>query len=90
MSTLTIRNLEPAVKDRLRLTAASHGRSMEEEVRVILRQVLARPAASAGLGSRIHARFAEIGGVDFAGIDWPPAARTEPPRAADLPQSNAP
>jgi phosphopantothenoylcysteine decarboxylase/phosphopantothenate--cysteine ligase len=36
MSSLTIRKLDPAVKARLRLRAARHGRSTEEEVRRIL------------------------------------------------------
>ena len=80
MSTLTIRNLEPAIKDKLRMSAATHGRSMEEEVRTILRSVLSQPAAPAtGMGSRIHARFAAIGGVE---LDVP--ARTGVPRAANF------
>jgi antitoxin FitA len=80
MSTLTIRNLEPAIKDKLRMSAATHGRSMEEEVRTILRSVLSQPAAPAtGMGSRIHARFAAIGGVE---LDVP--ARTSVPRAASF------
>ena len=37
MSTLTIRNIDDATKDKLRQVAALHGRSMEEEVRTILR-----------------------------------------------------
>jgi antitoxin FitA len=78
MSTLTIRNLEPNIKDKLRLSAAVHGRSMEEEVRTILRQALSQPAAAAGLGSRIHTRFAALGGAQ--NISLPP--RTEMPRAA--------
>ncbi len=77
MSTLTIRNIESAIKDKLRMAAAAHGRSMEEEVRTILRNALAQPAAPGGLGSRIHARFAALGGVD---LDLP--ARTEAARAA--------
>ena len=66
MSTLTIRNIEPLIKDKLRMAAAAHGRSMEEEVRTILRNALAQPAVVGGLGSRIHARFAALGGVDLA------------------------
>jgi plasmid stability protein len=78
MSTLTIRNIEPGIKEKLRLVAASHGLSMEEEVRTILRTVLSRPAVSGtGLGSRIHARFAALGGVD---LDLPD--RDDAPRAA--------
>jgi plasmid stability protein len=80
MSTLTIRNLEPAIKDKLRLAAAEHGRSMEEEVRTILRNVLNQPASTGGLGSRIHARFMALGGAEE--LSFP--ARTEPPRAARL------
>lgn len=37
MAILTIRNIDDALKARLRLCAARHGRSMEEEVRQILR-----------------------------------------------------
>jgi len=36
MSSLTIRNIAPDVKQRLRSLAASHGRSMEEEARLAL------------------------------------------------------
>lgn len=62
MTTLNIRNLEPGVKAKLRLRAARHGRSMEEEARNILRAALAQGDASAGdLGERIHRRFAGIG-----------------------------
>ncbi len=80
MTTLTIRNIEPAIKDQLRLVAAAHGRSMEEEVRTILRNVLAQATApTTGLGSRIHARFRAIGGVD---LNLP--ERPDLPRAANL------
>ena len=61
------------------LPARQHSRSMEEEVRSILRSVLSQPAAATGLGSRLHARFAAIGGVDL-----PLPERTEPARAADF------
>ena len=40
MATLTIRNLDDALKERLRALAASHGRSMEEEAREILRRAI--------------------------------------------------
>ena len=77
MSTLTIRNVEPAVKEKLRRAAAAHGRSMEEEVRTILRNVLTQSPTQSGVGSRIHARFAAFGGLE---LDIP--ARAEAPRAA--------
>ena len=79
MSTLTIRNVDPAIKDKLRLVAAAHGRSMEEEVRSILRKVLTQQMATDGLASRIHARFSALGGVR---LDLP--ERTDAARAADL------
>src|SRR5882724_8278443 len=39
MATLTIRKLDDAIRDALRLRAARNGRSVEDEVRVILRDV---------------------------------------------------
>jgi plasmid stability protein len=74
MSTLTVRNIEPVIKDKLRLMAAAHGHSMEEEVRSILRQAMTQAAKPSGLGSRIHARFAALGDVVL-----PLSARSEPP-----------
>ncbi len=68
MTTLTIRNLDEHTKEQLRIQAARHGRSMEEEARTILRSALeARqpPAGGKGLGSRIHAHFALLGGVEL-------------------------
>lgn len=65
MASITIRNLDDDVKRRLRVRAAEHGRSMEEEARDILRQVVGQPSAPRNLGQAIHARFAELGGVDF-------------------------
>lgn len=40
MAVLTIRDLDDEVRDRLRVRAASHGRSMEAEVRAILADVV--------------------------------------------------
>jgi antitoxin FitA len=80
MSSITIRNLDPALKERLRVRAAEHGQSMEAEVRRILQAVLNAPARPAGrnLYERIHARFAPLGGVD---LELPAReADREPPR----------
>ena len=62
MAQLVVRNLEDDVKAGLQLRARRHGRSTEEEVRAILREAV-KPeiAGSAGLGSRLKARFAGIG-----------------------------
>ena len=65
MAQLIVRNLEDAVKVGLRRRAARHGRSVEEEVREILRNAVREenePASS--LGSRIAARFAAVGFED--------------------------
>ena len=70
MGSLTVRNIDEAVKKRLRLRAAANGRSMEEEVRVILRVVLAEDEPSPrSLGDAIHRRFRAVGGVDLEGYD---------------------
>lgn len=79
MSTLTVRNIEPAIKDKLRLSAAAHGHSMEEEVRSILRQAMTQVAQPDGLGSRIHARFAAMGDVAL-----PLPQRSDLPRFANF------
>ena len=79
MATLTIRTLDDDLKAALRVEAALHGHSMEEEARRILRQALSRKRGERGLGRRIHERFAAAGGVDL-----PEPDRGAPPRAADL------
>lgn len=65
MASLTIRNIDDALKRRLRLQAAEHGRSMEEEVREILRAAVGASLGPADLGQSIHARFAALGGVEL-------------------------
>jgi antitoxin FitA len=78
MSTLTVRNLDEDLKTRLRVRAAQHGRSMEAEVREILRESLA-PSRPRGIGSRIHARLVGLG---LDEIEFPP--RTELTRHVDF------
>lgn len=65
MATITIRNLDDDLKAMLRVVAASHGRSMEEEARVIIREALIKQDKKGGLGSRIHARFSTVAGTDL-------------------------
>lgn len=79
MATLTIRNLDAALKERLRVRAAHHGHSMEAEVREILQQTLKEPERpEVDLYRRIRSRFAPLGGVD---LDLPPREPAgEPPR----------
>ena len=66
MASITIRNLDDYLKRRLSVRAAEMGRSMEEEAREIIRHALGPPSAPGNLGQSIHARFAELGGIDFA------------------------
>ena len=59
MAQLIVRNLEDDVRDRLRALAAEHGRSMEEEVREILREAALRASIDdkVPLGTRLVERF---------------------------------
>lgn len=81
MATLTIRNIDQELKARLRIEAAQHGRSMEEEVREILRRALSKRPGPGGLGSRLRERFATLADQE---LELP--ARVEQPRSADLPE----
>ena len=66
MAAITIRQIEENIKSRLRIRAAHHGRSMEEEAREILRAALGSAAAVKGnLAERIGQRFAPFGGVEL-------------------------
>jgi plasmid stability protein len=58
MAQLLVRNLDDAVKSRLKRRAVRNGRSMEEEVRDILRvAVNDEPKPNKGLGTAIAERF---------------------------------
>lgn len=66
MASITIRNLDDPLKARLRIQAAVHGRSMEDEARDILRSALScEPTRQVDLAAAIRARFAPLGGVDL-------------------------
>ena len=65
MANITIRNLDEDVKSRLRVRAASNGRSMEEEARLILRNVVGREPKSNNLADIIRAYFGPSKGVDL-------------------------
>ena len=80
MAALSIRDLDEAVKEKLRVRAARHGRSMEAEIRLILTAAATeedRPRTD--LFSALTERFAQLGGID---LDVAP--RTTPPRAAEF------
>ena len=66
MASITVRNLDDGLKRRLRIRAAENGRSMEQEVRDILRVVLEEEEAPVrNLGTAIHELFKPLGGVDL-------------------------
>lgn len=62
MAQLIVRRLENSVTEKLRRRAKRHGRSMEDEVRDILRNATKDDNSSVGaLGSRIADRFSRVG-----------------------------
>ncbi len=66
MTSLTILALGQEVKERLRIRAARHGRSMEEEAREILRAAIAQKQdAPTRLAGCVRRRFAPFGGVEL-------------------------
>lgn len=79
MSAVSIRKLDDRVKERLRVRAARHGRSMEAEMRAILTEAVSGPEEEGGLLQALFDQFGALGGVD---LDMP--SRGTPPRAADL------
>lgn len=79
MAAVSVRDLDDDVKERLRIRAASNGRSMEAEIRAILVTAVNEPKRPEGLLSAIADRFSALEGVD---LDVPP--RATPARAADF------
>ena len=80
MAQFIVRDLEDDIKARLKRRAERHGRSMEEEVRDILRNAAKeenRPLPR--LGSRIAARFARTGLTEDL-----PELRGQTPRSPDF------
>jgi antitoxin FitA len=81
MAAVSIRDLDDSVKEKLRLRAARHGRSMEAEMRAILTAAVTDEEPRTDLFTALINRFARLGGVE---LDLPP--RTTSPRAASLPE----
>lgn len=72
MASITVRNLEESTKRKLKVRAAENGRSMEQEVREILKSELNKPRkrrTGADLVKAIRQRFAPLGGVE---LELPP------------------
>ena len=80
MASITIRNLDDDVKTRLRVRAAEHHRSMEEEARLILREAVEPKKGPRNLAEAIRARIAPLGGVD---LELPPRGPGREPPSFD-------
>ena len=77
MGSITVRNVEDSIKTSLRLRAARHGWSMEQEVRHILQQTLApETVESISFAERINRRFR---GLDTADLPIPARQPTRTP-----------
>lgn len=77
MASLVIRNLDDRLKEQLRVRAAQHGRSMEEEVRVLLRRALETEEPVTNLADLANLLFGNEGGVELEA--HPPAPIGAPP-----------
>lgn len=78
MASITIRNLDESTKARLRVRAAHHKRSMEDEARNILLAALSEePPARHNLAEAIRRRFQPLGGVKF---EFSPREPTRDPK----------
>jgi len=81
MAAIIIRNLDDRTKNRLRVRAARHNRSMEDEARTILRAALAEKATGPmDLASAVRARFQAFGGVELTLPGREPAREPPKPR----------
>lgn len=67
MSSITVRRIDDSLKKQLRIRAAQHGRSMEDEVRNILRAAVRKKeeGVEPDLGTAIRRRFARFGDVQL-------------------------
>jgi len=79
MASLVIRNLDDELKERLRVRAAQHGRSMEEEVRVLLRNALEGPGPHSNLADLATSLF----GSDGVELEPHPEVPVRPPPGLD-------
>jgi len=80
MTTLTIRNIDPEVQKRVRVRAAENGRSMEAELRQIIKDAVSVNTAKieeVNLAEAIRQRFAKYGGVE---LEVPPREPAGQPR----------
>lgn len=81
MASLIVRNIDDALKDKLRQRAARHGRSMEDEVRTILRATLTEePQTGLEFYNAIRKHFEGLGDIE---IELPPREMGREPPSFD-------
>ena len=81
MASITVRNLEEDLKRRLRIRAAQNGKSMEQEVRDILKAALhQKPLTGEEWVKAIRARFAPFHGIE---LELPPREPIREPPTFD-------
>ena len=80
MANITIRNLDDDVMARLRVRAAEHHRSMEEEVRIILRNAVKQGRSTRSLAEIAGSHFGPENGVD---LELPPRGPMREPPSFD-------
>ena len=87
MASITVRNRDEGLKQRLKVRAAENGRSMEQEVREILKEALETvetkatpPMTGKEWVASIRARFEPYGGVE---LEIPPREPMRPPPSFD-------
>ena len=80
MASLSIRDLDDQVRERLRIRASRNGRSMEAEVRAILAMAVSEPSDSESLFGALRTRIGALGGVE---LELP--RRTAGARSVEIP-----
>ena len=78
MATITVRDLDDEVKQKLRERAAKNGRSMEAEVRAVLVDAVTvkEPVVEYGLATHIRNRLAQVDG--FVDLELPDRSQQMP------------
>jgi plasmid stability protein len=87
MATLLIRNVDPLLHARLKARAAAHGRSMEEEARVILRESTgSEEEPTMNWVDAIRALVEPLGGIE---LQLPERTPLRDPPQFDAPEKRA-
>lgn len=77
MTSVLIRNVDPALHSRLKERAAAHSRSLEEEARVLLRTGLARREAAGGQRDIVSLATELFGPEHGVDLELPPRDRAQ-------------